>query len=251
MSSNAALKLNAKPKPGTKATTKAKAGIAGAPVRRITPTRAAALAERAAFTDSQILDAAEALFARHGLRGTRVREIASAAGVNEATLYNYYKNKEALYEAVLERGIQPIIDTVRRTSAGANSPENIRDAAQQIITQLQQRPHVSQLIYLEAIANGDHLERLVTRWLQPFADTIIRQLGKRAPHLSKQDYPQIVELFWHLSFGHFALAPLLQKTFGSDPFADQQVARQISFIETLIGNLFVDQSSLAVPADSA
>ena len=76
------------------------------PRRSISSTREAALAERAAFTDGQILDAAELLFARHGLRGTRVREIAGAAGLNEATLYNYYKNKEALYEAVLDRGIQ-------------------------------------------------------------------------------------------------------------------------------------------------
>lgn len=219
--------------------------------RRITPTRAAALAERAAFTDGQILDAAELLFARHGLRGTRVREIAAAAGVNEATLYNYYKNKEALYEAVLERGIQPIVDTVRRTSEGANSPENIRDAAQQIITQLQQRPYVSQLLYLEAIADGGHLERLVDRWLKPFAEAITRQLGMRAPHMEKQDYPQIVELFWHLSFGHFAIAPLLKQTFGVDAFDDKRVERQIAFVETLIGGLFVDQTVPATPAARA
>lgn len=219
--------------------------------RRITPTRAAALAERAAFTDGQILDAAELLFARHGLRGTRVREIASAAGVNEATLYNYYKNKEALYEAVLERGIQPIVDTVRRTSEGANSPENIRDAAQHIITQLQQRPHVSQLLYLEAIADGGHLARLVDRWLKPFAEAITHQLGVRAPQVEKQDYPQIVELFWHLSFGHFAIAPLLKQTFGVDAFDDQRVERQIAFVETLIGGLFVDQAVPATPATPA
>ncbi len=207
---------------------------------RITPTRAAALAERAAFTDGQILDAAELLFARHGLRGTRVREIASAAGVNEATLYNYYKNKEALYEAVLDRGIQPIIDTVRRTSEGENSPENIRTAAQQIITQLQQRPYVSQLLYLEAIADGEHLQRLVERWLKPFAEAITQQLEKRAPQLERPNYPQIVELFWHLSFGHFAIAPLLKQTFGIDPFSKERIGRQIAFVETLIGSLFVD-----------
>ena len=207
---------------------------------RITPTRAAALAERAAFTDAQILDAAELLFARHGLPGTRVREIASAAGVNEATLYNYYKNKEAIYKAVLERGIQPIIDTVRRTSEGENSPENIRTAAQQIITQLQQRPYVSQLLYLEAIADGEHLQRLVERWLKPFAEAITQQLETRAPQLERPNYPQIVELFWHLSFGHFAIAPLLKQTFGIDPFSKERIDRQIAFVETLIGSLFVD-----------
>lgn len=211
-------------------------GAEGVPVT----TRTAALAERAAFTDGQILDAAELLFARHGLRGTRVREIAAAAGVNEATLYNYYKNKEALYEAVLERGIQPIVDTVRRTSEAENSPENIRDAARQIIGQLQHRPHVSQLIYLEAMADGGRLQWLVGRWLKPFAETITQQLSQRAHQLEPQDYPQIVELFWHLSFGHFALAPLIQQTFGVDVFTDDRIERQIGFIEKLLATLFIE-----------
>ncbi len=234
-----------------KATASATRSTAIAAGRGITPTRTAALAERAAFTDGQILDAAELLFARHGLRGTRVREIASAAGVNEATLYNYYKNKEALYEAVLERGIQPIIDTVRRTSAGANTMENIHDAAQQIITQLQRRPYVSQLLYLEAIADGENLPRLVDRWLKPFAKAITDQLGKRAKHVQKQDYPQIVELFLHLSFGHFAIAPLMRATFGVDAQVDQRVERQIAFIENLIGGLFVDHAATTLPDEVA
>jgi len=209
----------------------------------ISATRAAALAERATFTDSQILDAAELLCARHGLRGTRVREIAAAAGVNEATLYNYYKNKEALYEAVLERGIQPIVDTVRRTSAGDNSPENIRDAARQVINQLRQRPHVSQLLYLEAIADGGQLQQLASRWLKPFADTITQQLSQRAPQLEADDYPQVIELFWHLSFSHFALAPLLQQTFDIDIFTEERIERQIGFIEKLLAGLFIDPAS--------
>ncbi|MBW2373066.1 MAG: helix-turn-helix transcriptional regulator, partial [Deltaproteobacteria bacterium] len=50
-------------------------------------TARAAQAERTAFTEKAILDAAEAVFARGGLAGTRVREIAEAAGVNGATLY--------------------------------------------------------------------------------------------------------------------------------------------------------------------
>lgn len=217
---------------------RAGASAASQPDNAPVSTRAAALAERAAFTDGLILDAAELLFARHGLRGTRVREIAAAAGVNEATLYNYYRNKEALYEAVLERGIQPIVDIVRQTSAGDNSPENIRHAARLVIGQLQRRPHVSQLLYLEAIADGGHLQRLVTRWLKPFAELITDQLVRRAPQLEPRDYPQVVELFWHLSFGHFALAPLLQQTFDVDVFDEDRVERQIVFIERLLASLF-------------
>ncbi|HQW21111.1 MAG TPA: TetR/AcrR family transcriptional regulator [Rhodocyclaceae bacterium] len=220
------------------------------PRRTISSTREAALAERAAFTDGQILDAAELLFARHGLRGTRVREIASAAGLNEATLYNYYKNKEALYEAVLDRGIQPIVEIVRRSAGGANTLENIHEAAQQIITRLQQRPSVCQLLYLEAIADGEHLPRLVERWLRPFAQMITTGFGTRATRWQAQDFPQMVELMLHLSFGHFAIAPLMREVFGIDVRSEERVERQIHFIERLLGNLFADGALSTQPVDA-
>lgn len=209
------------------------------PRRRMTATRAAALAEQTAYTDSQILDAAETLFARFGLRGTRVREIAAAAGVNEATLYNYYKNKEALYVAVLERGIAPIVDSVRQAATAENSPETIRLAAQEVISLLQQRPQVSRLLYLEAIADGEHLHALVERWLKPFAELIMNELNRRAPQLEREDYPQIIELFWHLSFGHFAISPLIQRTFAIDNQSQARLQRQVAFIERLLASLFV------------
>lgn len=208
-------------------------------------TREAALAERAAFTEGQILDAAELLFARHGLRGTRVREIAGAAGLNEATLYNYYKNKEALYEAVLDRGIRPIVDVVQRTAGGANSLENIHEASQQIISQLQQRPYVCQLLYLEAIADGEHLPRLVERWLRPFAQAITEGLGVQAKHLRTDEFPQMVELLLHLSFGHFAIAPLMREVFGMDAHNTDNIARQVQFIERLLTNLLSGEAQPA------
>jgi len=223
----------------------------GNPRRSISSTREAALAERAAFTDEHILDAAELLFARHGLRGTRVREIAAAAGLNEATLYNYYKNKEALYEAVLDRGFQPIVELIQHTAKGAKTLENIRDTTQQIITMLQRRPHVCQLFYLEAIADGEHLPRLVDRWLRPFAQAVTSEMGKRAKHLPAQDYPQVVELMLHLSFGYFAVAPLMREVFGTDARSDERVERQIAFAERMLGSLFVDSASFIPPADIA
>ena len=47
------------------------------------------------------LDAAEAVFAESGFAGASVRDIASRAGLNAASLYNYYPGKQELYEAVM------------------------------------------------------------------------------------------------------------------------------------------------------
>src|SRR4051794_17248713 len=48
-----------------------------------------------------ILQAAVVEFAREGVAGARTDAIARSAGVNKALLYYYFKDKEALYDAVL------------------------------------------------------------------------------------------------------------------------------------------------------
>src|SRR6185369_3550193 len=49
-----------------------------------------------------ILKAAVREFAQEGVAGARTDEIARAAGVNKALLYYYFKDKEALYGAVVD-----------------------------------------------------------------------------------------------------------------------------------------------------
>src|SRR5579872_5878896 len=57
---------------------------------------------RSAETRAAILRAAAHIFAEEGLAGARTDAIAVAAGVNKALLYYYFKNKNALYFAVIE-----------------------------------------------------------------------------------------------------------------------------------------------------
>ncbi len=54
-------------------------------------------------TKAQILDAAEAEFAKHGLSGARMEAIAKGTGVTTAMIYYYFDSKEGLYKAVLQR----------------------------------------------------------------------------------------------------------------------------------------------------
>jgi len=51
---------------------------------------------------TKLLAAARREFARHGLAGARVDEIAARAGVNKQLVYHYFGDKDALYLAVLE-----------------------------------------------------------------------------------------------------------------------------------------------------
>ena len=50
----------------------------------------------------QLLEAALQVFSRKGFKGATTREIAAAAGVTEAIIFQHFPSKEALYSAVLE-----------------------------------------------------------------------------------------------------------------------------------------------------
>jgi AcrR family transcriptional regulator len=63
----------------------------------------------AAATRGALLAAARELFATEGFERTTVRAVADRAGVNQALLFRYFGNKEALFaEAVTERALAPL-----------------------------------------------------------------------------------------------------------------------------------------------
>ena len=51
----------------------------------------------------RILDAAMAVFRRHGFRRSSIEQAAEAAGLTRQALYHHVKSKEALFRAVIER----------------------------------------------------------------------------------------------------------------------------------------------------
>ena len=82
----------------------------------------------AAERREQILTSAREVFARNGLKGSRTRELAQAAGINQATLFEHFKSKEELFTAAV---VQPLIATLEgarervQSYADASSSEDL------------------------------------------------------------------------------------------------------------------------------
>jgi len=72
-------------------------------------------AEQRAATTEQILDAAEALFAEHGLYGVTLKDVAREVGVHRTLLNYYYADKKALFDAVFAR--RAVVSSERRMRA--------------------------------------------------------------------------------------------------------------------------------------
>ena len=198
---------------------------------------------RAELTRERILEAAEVMFAKHGLNGTRIREIAETAEVNNATIYSYFPSKSDLHEAVLERGMRPLLDLMMEFSARPNDVEAAGKLLRGTMKHLSERPNLSRLLYLEIISEGSYLEELYSRWLRPLFSFGLAELKKSTASTPWEGdlAPLIVTAFVQLTFGHFALAPLFRELIGADPTSEEWAANQTRFMLTLLEQMFPEQ----------
>lgn len=100
----------------------------------------------------QILDAAEALFARKGYDATTIKAIGAGSGLNPALLYYYFAGKEELYKAVLQRLVGNMLAQGGTVLDGTIPPA---DAIRQLLTMqaewLLKRPNLPRLLVREML----------------------------------------------------------------------------------------------------
>jgi AcrR family transcriptional regulator len=193
-------------------------------------------------TRDLILDAAERRFAERGFSGVSVREIAADAGLkNQASLYNHFRNKRALYESTLARGLEPIATLVAARDQEATSVglerQSLEAFLDRVLDYLEQHPHLPRLIQRAGLDDSRYLRNAATRLLRPLYAQGMRVLeGTSAPWEPAQ-LPQLAAGLYHLIFGYFANAGLLQAVVQGDPLSPVAVARQRRFLKTAVAQL--------------
>src|SRR3954453_16128690 len=72
-------------------------------------------------TRQLIADTARRLFAERGFEGVSVAEVARAADVSEATVFNYFATKEDLFYSGLEAFEEQLLGAIRERAAGESA----------------------------------------------------------------------------------------------------------------------------------
>ncbi|MBD1396068.1 TetR/AcrR family transcriptional regulator [Pontibacter sp. JH31] len=87
------------------------------------------------------------LFAEQGYEGTSIRTIASEAGMSLGLLYNYFKSKDELLEAIFKRGVQDIHDSFRQQPDGESSGSGIERHIRQTVKLLKEKKDFWKLLH--------------------------------------------------------------------------------------------------------
>jgi AcrR family transcriptional regulator len=186
------------------------------------------------ITRDRILDTAEALFAERGFAGTAVRDIASAIDLTAASLYNHFSGKDALYAAVLERGLRPLIDVLENLSGREHERSELDATLGAAMAHLARRPNVARLIYHEALTGAAHLVPLTREWIAPILAHALGEMKREfGSPWAEEDHRRVVAMWVQLIAGYFAVAPLVAELLGEDPLAPATVERQTEFLRKL------------------
>jgi AcrR family transcriptional regulator len=107
----------------------------------------------------ELLDAAQRLFARHGLAQTSVADIAAEAGVAKGSVYRYFDSKEALLSALKDRFFEQMMARVSDVVAALPDAgfAELADAAIDATTR--QLFDEAELVELWSQSTGDEFER--------------------------------------------------------------------------------------------
>ena len=194
----------------------------------------ASLTPRAIETRERILDAAESLFAERGFDAATTREIAALSGTNVATTYTYFAGKEALYAAVLQRAIEPLIELMDRFADERDKPGAAAGAIHDVLSRLADHEGTTRLVVREIVADGPLADRLRKNLFEPLLHRVCAEL-RAGGRMDRETEPFIAALFVHLSFSHVALAPFFSRLFDRDMLSPESLDRQVRVIGAAAG----------------
>ncbi len=103
------------------------------------------------INEARILDAAKRVFAEHGFRGATVDEIAQRAEMSKPNLLYYFKNKKALYRAVLERTLDSWLEPLRALDAAGDPETELRRYIARKIEASRRDPEASRVFASEML----------------------------------------------------------------------------------------------------
>jgi AcrR family transcriptional regulator len=127
----------------------------------------------------RILTNAMTLFSLHGYNGVSTREIASAAQVNEITVFRHYPRKRDLYLAVMNSALKEVHFSGELLSGIAESRDAQTALARtfELISKtMMEKPETLRLLQYSVLELGADFDPLVRRHLTEFVEVVARYL---------------------------------------------------------------------------
>jgi len=163
-----------------------------------------------------ILDAAKKVFGAHGYHATTTRDIAAAAGVSEALLYQHFDGKRQLFEHVVHGAAGELERRIEAATAGADP---LLHALQAFFQFVEEEAALYRVFFRQALQADPAFEHLYAELSGRLLDLVGRSLGREG--LSDGTHAEMVAHALGGMVGELALWWLESRTYDRDHMVAQ------------------------------
>ncbi len=195
-------------------------------------------------TEEKILVAAQSVFIKKGMDGSRMQEIADEAGINKALLHYYFRSKQKLFEAIFSKVFKQIFPDLKNLLFSEKPiQEKLGTFIEKYIDLLMKNPFLPTFVLKEINRDPEFLASILKKQgVNP--EDILQLIDKEMEKgtIRKFDPRDLMINILALSIFPFAARPLMQiMFFENNPKAYKQflIQRKKSVREFILNSIQV------------
>ncbi|MDA8232852.1 MAG: TetR/AcrR family transcriptional regulator [Magnetospirillum sp.] len=168
----------------------------------------------------QVLDAAAACFQRAGFRGASMADISEGAGMSTGHIYHYFKSKEAIVEAIVERDQKRGLDIIEELKNTDDVLAAMIDKAGQAVDNVTRAndPALTLEIFAEAARNpvvGEIVKDCAGKIGRNLQEAL--EIGQKQGTLLAEADPEALSVLLHALFSGLTVRAALEPDFDREP----------------------------------
>ena len=185
--------------------------------------------------EEQILEAALDVFSRDGFRGATIDQIAAVAGMSKPNLLYYFRTKEAMHRALIERVLDTWLDPLREFDAEGNPEAEIRSYIRRKLEMARDFPRESRLFANEVLRGAPLIEDELKGPLKLLVDEkaeVIRSWAK-AGKIAKCDPYHLIFSIWSTTQHYADFDVQVRAVLGQEKDGDGRFEDAARYLEQL------------------
>jgi TetR/AcrR family transcriptional regulator len=194
--------------------------------------------------EEQILEAALDVFSMHGFRGATIDQIAEVAGMSKPNLLYYFRTKEAMHRALIERVLDTWLDPLRAFDAEGNPEAEIRSYIRRKLEMARDFPRESRLFANEVLRGAPLIEDELKGPLKQLVDEkagVIRTWAK-AGKIAKCDPYHLIFSIWSTTQHYADFDVQVRAVLGQENDGDGRFEDAARYLEQLfMGGLAISK----------
>ena len=173
-------------------------------------------------TKEKIIQAADSLFSQGGYDAISTRDVAEISKTNKALIHYYFKNKEGLFESVLNRYFNSLSDTIENALLGEGDLKTrLMNLVESYIDFLKKNKNYVRIIQRE-INGGKYMNRVNQHMIHNFR-IVLKAIREAYPKTRSGELTaeHVLISAYGMIITYFTCSDILEKLLDTNPMSEE------------------------------